>query len=148
MLQRVLIAIALASEPELSVADEPTSALDVTVQAGILDLMLEIQETRGIAILMITHDIGVARLVSDTIHVMQHGRFVESGDARQIVEDPNEEYTRKLLAAVPRLGDLGRIDSSRRDPAMSETTAEHRTRSSRSRTWWSSTRRAPGPSAR
>lgn len=105
MLQRVLIAIALASEPELLVADEPTSALDVTVQAGILDLMLEIQETRGTAILMITHDIGVARLVSDTIHVMQHGRFVESGDARQIVEDPNEEYTRKLLAAVPRLGD-------------------------------------------
>lgn len=105
MLQRVLIAIALASEPELLVADEPTSALDVTVQAGILDLMLEIQETRGTAILMITHDIGVARLVSDTIHVMQHGRFIESGDARQIVEDPNEEYTRKLLAAVPRLGD-------------------------------------------
>lgn len=105
MLQRVLIAIALASEPELLVADEPTSALDVTVQAGILDLMMEIQETRGTAILMITHDIGVARLVSDTIHVMQHGRFVESGDARQIVEDPNEEYTRNLLAAVPRLGD-------------------------------------------
>ncbi|MET0872012.1 MAG: ABC transporter ATP-binding protein [Paeniglutamicibacter terrestris] len=105
MLQRVLIAIALASEPELLVADEPTSALDVTVQAGILDLMLEIQETRGTAILMITHDIGVARLVSDTIHVMQRGRFVESGDARQVVEEPSEEYTRKLLAAVPRLGD-------------------------------------------
>lgn len=105
MLQRVLIAIALASEPELLVADEPTSALDVTVQAGILDLMMEIQEVRGTAILMITHDIGVARLVSDTIHVMQRGRFVESGDARQIVEQPNEEYTRKLLAAVPQLGD-------------------------------------------
>lgn len=105
MLQRVLIAIALASEPDLLVADEPTSALDVTVQAGILDLMMEIQETRGTSILMITHDIGVARLVSDTIHVMQRGRFVESGDARQIVEEPHEEYTRQLLAAVPRLGD-------------------------------------------
>ncbi|MFJ2618337.1 ABC transporter ATP-binding protein [Glutamicibacter sp. NPDC087344] len=104
MLQRVLIAIALASEPELLVADEPTSALDVTVQAGILDLLLELQETRGISILMITHDIGVARMVSDTIHVMKSGQFIESGDAAQIVDAPGEEYTRNLLAAVPRLG--------------------------------------------
>ena len=105
MLQRVLIAIALASEPDLLVADEPTSALDVTVQAGILDLLMELQETRGISILMITHDIGVARLVSDTIHVMKSGRFVESGSAEQIVENPQEDYTRNLLAAVPRLGE-------------------------------------------
>ncbi|PRA04412.1 ABC transporter ATP-binding protein [Arthrobacter sp. MYb229] len=111
MLQRVLIAIALASEPELLVADEPTSALDVTVQAGILDLLLEIQETSGTSILMITHDIGVARLVSDTIHVMQGGRFVESGGAHQIVEDPQEEYTRNLLAAVPRLGTWDELES-------------------------------------
>lgn len=104
MLQRVLIAIALASEPELLVADEPTSALDVTVQAGILDLLLELQQRRGISILMITHDIGVARLVSDTIHVMKSGKFVESGPAAQIVDAPAQEYTRKLLAAVPRLG--------------------------------------------
>ncbi|MDS2712331.1 ATP-binding cassette domain-containing protein, partial [Streptococcus pneumoniae] len=78
MLQRVLIAIALASEPQLLVADEPTSALDVTVQAGILDLLLELQEQRGIGILMITHDLGVARLISDRIHVMKDGSFVES----------------------------------------------------------------------
>lgn len=105
MLQRVLIAIALASEPELLVADEPTSALDVTVQAGILDLLLELQETRGISVLMITHDIGVARLVSDTIHVMKSGKFVESGPAGQIVDAPAQEYTRTLLSAVPRLGE-------------------------------------------
>ena len=76
MLQRVLIAIALAAEPELLVADEPTSALDVTVQAGVLDLLMELQEHTGIGILMITHDLGVARLVSDRIHVMRDGRFV------------------------------------------------------------------------
>ena len=79
MLQRVLIAIALAGRPRLLVADEPTSALDVTVQAGVLDLLLELQERTRIAILMITHDLGVARVVSDRIHVMKAGRFAESG---------------------------------------------------------------------
>lgn len=104
MLQRVLIAIALAGEPRLLVADEPTSALDVTVQAGILGLLLELQESTGIGILMITHDLGVARLVSDRIHVMREGRFVESGDVESVVDDPRHEYTRKLLSAVPVLG--------------------------------------------
>lgn len=104
MLQRVLIAIALASEPQLLVADEPTSALDVTVQGGILDLLLELQEQRGIGILMITHDLGVARLISDRIHVMKDGSFVESGEVQQIVNHPATEYTRNLLAAVPVLG--------------------------------------------
>ncbi|MEW1984647.1 ABC transporter ATP-binding protein [Pseudarthrobacter oxydans] len=104
MLQRVLIAIALASEPQLLVADEPTSALDVTVQGGILDLLLELQEQRGIGILMITHDLGVARLISDRIHVMKDGSFVESGQVQQIVDHPATQYTRDLLAAVPVLG--------------------------------------------
>ncbi|RCV48615.1 ABC transporter ATP-binding protein [Marinitenerispora sediminis] len=104
MLQRVLIAIALAGEPELLVADEPTSALDVTVQAGILDILLELQERTRIGILMITHDLGVARLVSDRIHVMRDGRFVESGEVEAIVEAPANDYTRMLLSAVPRLG--------------------------------------------
>ncbi|MFB6848890.1 ABC transporter ATP-binding protein [Streptomyces sp. NPDC056373] len=104
MLQRILIAIALAGDPELLVADEPTSALDATVQAGVLDLLMELQERTGIGMLMITHDLGVARLVSDRIHVMKDGRFVESGPAEQIVERPAEPYTRDLLAAVPRLG--------------------------------------------
>jgi len=104
MLQRVLIAMALAAEPKLLVADEPTSALDVTVQAGILDLLLELQERTGVGILMITHDLGVARLVSDRIHVMRDGRFVESGEVEQVTESPQDPYTRALLDAVPRLG--------------------------------------------
>jgi peptide/nickel transport system ATP-binding protein len=106
MLQRVLIAMALAAEPALIVADEPTSAVDVTVQAGILDLLLELQERTGVSILMITHDLGVARLVSDRIHVMRAGRFVESGEVEQITEAPRDEYTRTLLDAVPRLGPM------------------------------------------
>ena len=106
MLQRVLIAMAFAAEAELLVADEPTSALDVTVQASILDLLLDLQEKTGVAILMITHDLGVARLMSDRINVMKDGRFVESGEAEQIVDHPQEAYTRKLLAAVPALGPL------------------------------------------
>ncbi|AQU70449.1 ABC transporter ATP-binding protein [Streptomyces niveus] len=104
MLQRVLIAIALAAEPVLIIADEPTSALDVTVQAGILDLLMELQERTAIGILMITHDLGVARLVSDRIHVMRGGRFIESGPVEQVVDAPREQYTRDLLATVPVLG--------------------------------------------
>ncbi|QUH03633.1 ABC transporter ATP-binding protein [Saccharopolyspora erythraea] len=113
MLQRVLIAIALAAEPRLLVADEPTSALDVTVQAEILDLLLELQEHTGVGILMITHDLGVARLVSDRIHVMRAGRFVESGEVEDVVGAPAQEYTRALLGAVP---ELGPWDGSNGDP--------------------------------
>ncbi|MFJ1750707.1 ABC transporter ATP-binding protein [Streptomyces sp. NPDC088116] len=104
MLQRMLIAMALATRPRLLIADEPTSALDATVQASVLDLLMELQEREGIGMLMITHDLGVARVVSDRIHVMKEGRFVESGSAGQIVDRPSEPYTRDLLAAVPRLG--------------------------------------------
>jgi peptide/nickel transport system ATP-binding protein len=104
MLQRVLIAMALSTEADLIVADEPTSALDVTVQAGILDLLLEIQQRTGAAMLLITHDLGVARLMSDRIHVMQSGRFVESGPVEDVVDRPQHPYTRKLLDAIPKLG--------------------------------------------
>jgi peptide/nickel transport system ATP-binding protein len=104
MLQRVLIAMAVSADADLLVADEPTSALDVTVQAGILDLLLELQETTGIAILLITHDLGVARLMSDRIHVMRAGVFVEGGAVADIVDHPQHPYTQKLLAAIPELG--------------------------------------------
>jgi peptide/nickel transport system ATP-binding protein len=103
MLQRVLIATALAAGPELIVADEPTSALDVTVQASILDLLLELQERTGVGMLLITHDLGVARLMSDRIYVMKSGRFVECGDAEGLLRTPQDGYTKKLLDAVPRL---------------------------------------------
>jgi peptide/nickel transport system ATP-binding protein len=105
MLQRVLIAAALAAGPELIVADEPTSALDVTVQASILDLLLELQERTGVGLLLITHDLGVARLMSDRIFVMKNGRFVESGEAEDLLRKPQTDYTKKLLDAVPRLSD-------------------------------------------
>lgn len=104
MLQRILIAMALATDPLLLIADEPTSALDVTVQAGILDLLMDLQERTGAGILMITHDLGVARLVSDRVHVMRSGRFVESGEVEAIVDSPHHDYTRRLLDAVPGLG--------------------------------------------
>lgn len=132
MLQRVLIAMAISAEAELLIADEPTSALDVTVQAGILDLLLELQETTGVAIMMITHDLGVARLMSDRIHVMRGGRFVESGEAEQIVDSPREQYTQALLAAIPDLGpwndpvlaELGVIVLPGEDPALVKGHAE------------------------
>lgn len=119
MLQRVLIAAALASSPRLVVADEPTSALDVTVQAGILDLLMGLQERTGVGMLIITHDLGVARLVADRIHVMKEGRFVEAGPADDIVDTPQSPYTKKLLDAVPRLGPW----SLPGDPVMTGATA-------------------------
>jgi len=104
MLQRILIAMSIGADPQLFVADEPTSALDVTVQAGILDLLLEMQERTGVAMLLITHDLGVARLMSDRVHVMRRGVFVEEGPVEEVVGNPQHEYTRALLAAIPDLG--------------------------------------------
>jgi peptide/nickel transport system ATP-binding protein len=120
MLQRVLIAIALAGQPRLLVADEPTSALDVTVQASVLDLLLELQERTKIAILLITHDLGVARVVSDRIHVMKSGRFAESGEVEDIVDRPQTEYTRNLLGAIPKLGSWdGELMADEKEGAVS-----------------------------
>jgi oligopeptide/dipeptide ABC transporter ATP-binding protein len=103
MLQRVLIAMAIASRPALLVADEPTSALDVTVQADILDLLLDVQAETGMAIMMITHDLGVARQVSDRVNVMYAGDIVESGPVAEVVAAPRMPYTIGLVACTPRL---------------------------------------------
>ncbi|PCE16193.1 glutathione ABC transporter ATP-binding protein [Microbacterium sp. SZ1] len=102
--QRAMIAMAISSEPDLLIADEPTTALDVTVQAEILDLIAEIQERMGMAVLIITHDMGVVADVADEVVVMKDGRVVEEAPSAQLFATPQEPYTQALLAAVPHLG--------------------------------------------
>jgi len=103
MRQRVLIAMALACEPDILIADEPTTALDVTIQAQIIDLMLDLQERMGTAILFISHDFGVVSHMADHIAVMYAGSIVEQASAADIIEQPLQPYTRALLATTPRM---------------------------------------------
>jgi microcin C transport system ATP-binding protein len=109
--QRVMIAMALANRPDLFIADEPTTALDVTVQAQILKLLAELQAKRGMAMLFITHDLGIVRKVARNVAVMQHGRIVEAGPVAEVFADPRHPYTRALLAAEPK-GQPPRVDAS------------------------------------
>ena len=102
--QRAMIAIAVSSDPLLLVADEPTTALDVTVQAEILDLLLDLQSQNGMALLLITHDMGVVADVADRVEVMREGVVVETAPTADLFESPKHDYTRQLLAAVPHLG--------------------------------------------
>jgi microcin C transport system ATP-binding protein len=99
--QRVMIAMALANEPDLLIADEPTTALDVTVQAQILKLLKDLQRRHGMAMLFITHDLGIVRRIADRIAVMTEGRIVEMGTPEAIFAAPQHPYTRKLIAAAP-----------------------------------------------
>lgn len=99
--QRVMIAMALANNPKLLIADEPTTALDVTVQAQILDLLKDLKERLGMALLLITHDLGVVRAVADRVCVMQQGQIVERGAVADIFNKPQHDYTKKLLSAQP-----------------------------------------------
>jgi oligopeptide/dipeptide ABC transporter ATP-binding protein len=107
MRQRVMIAIAIASRPRLLLADEPTTALDVTIQDQILSLLAELQRESGMAMILVSHDVGVVTQNCDAIAVMYAGRIMESGPARQVIHAPRHPYTRGLLAAVPTLEAAG-----------------------------------------
>lgn len=118
--QRVMIAMNLANEPDLLIADEPTTALDVTVQAQILNLLKDLQAEFGMAMLLITHDLGIVRKMADRVCVMTEGEIVERGDTEEIFQSPRHAYTQKLLAAEPK-GDPPQTDPSA--PTLLE--AEH-----------------------
>ncbi len=100
--QRVMIAMALANEPDLLIADEPTTALDVTIQAQILELLRELQREMGMAMLLITHDLGIVRKMAERVYIMQGGKIVEDGQTEEIFTAPKHAYTRHLLAAEPK----------------------------------------------
>jgi ABC-type microcin C transport system duplicated ATPase subunit YejF len=124
MRQRVMIATALSTKPRLLIADEPTTALDVTIQAQVLDLLLELRQRFGMAMLFITHDLGVIGKVADDLCVMQSGQIVEEGPVQKTLLTPYHEYTKRLLAAVPSLKKLqlkreGATKSSEQEPRSS-----------------------------
>ena len=124
MQQRVMIAMALAGNPKLLIADEPTTALDVTIQAQILQLIRQLQEEMGMAVIFITHDMGVVAEVADRVLVMYHGEAVEEGTCEQIFHNPRHPYTQSLLAAVPRLGSMRGTDEPAPFPLLRITDPE------------------------
>jgi len=101
--QRIAIARATVCHPRLLLADEPVSALDVTTRTQVIDLLAELRESQGLAVLMVSHDLSAVAAVCDTTVVLHHGRVVETGATRAILAAPREDYTRRLVAAVPRL---------------------------------------------
>lgn len=122
MRQRIMIAMALCCEPDLLIADEPTTALDVTVQAQILELLAELQQSTGAGMLFITHDLAVVSQVADSVHVLQDGTTMEAGRTEQIFSAPASSYTRQLLQATPRIDD--QVDLP--DPAAIRAGAQER----------------------
>ncbi len=113
MRQRVMIAMALACDPELLIADEPTTALDVTIQAQILELLDELRQTRKLAVLLITHDLGVVAEVADRVCVMYTGKIVEESGVEELFADPKHPYTQGLLRSVPKLTAAGSAKTER-----------------------------------
>ncbi len=113
MRQRIMIAMALACDPELLIADEPTTALDVTIQAQILELLDELRKTRKLAVLLITHDLGVVAEVADRVCVMYTGKIVEESSVEEIFENPKHPYTQGLLRSVPKMRAVGETKEKR-----------------------------------
>ncbi len=107
MRQRAMIAMALSTKPKLLIADEPTTALDVTIQAQVIDLMKDLVTEFGMGIIFITHDLGVVAQTADRVDVMYLGRMIEEGPVREVIRNPKHPYTQGLLAALPKLDDLG-----------------------------------------
>ncbi len=103
MMQRVCIAVTMLMEPQILLADEPTSALDIYAQKLVLQEMLQLRDAFGVGIMIVTHDIGVVQKTADTVLVMKEGQMVEFGRAKQILSDPQEDYTKELMAAMPKL---------------------------------------------
>ena len=120
MRQRVMIAMALSCRPQLLIADEPTTALDVTIQAQILDLVKTLQDDIGMAVLFITHDMGVVAEVADRVVVMFKGQIVEQGDAETIFHNPQHPYTKALINAVPKLGTMNGKDHPEKFPDVGQ----------------------------
>ena len=118
MRQRVLIAMALSCEPDLILADEPTTALDVTIQAQILELLDNLRRERGLAVLLITHDLGVVAEMADRVAVMYTGRVVEKAPVGDLFHDPRHPYTVGLMTSRPQTGEDGPVAASRRLPAI------------------------------
>ena len=127
MRQRVMIAMALSCQPRLLIADEPTTALDVTIQAQILELIRQLQDEMHMAVVFITHDMGVVAEIADRVLVMYRGEIVEDGPCIQIFASPRHPYTRALLAAVPRLGSMQGSDTPARFPIVAAEGASTRT---------------------
>jgi len=122
MLQRAMIAMALACDPKVLVADEPTTALDVTIQKQIMELLARLRRERGMSILLITHNFGIVANMADNVMVMNQGRVVEQGTVREVMGAPSHPYTRGLIGCIPRLGQRRRRLSTLED-AMREAEA-------------------------
>ena len=110
-MQRLMIARIFMMQPNVLIADEPTSMIDAFSRSTILDMLLKLRDEKGMTIVFITHDLGLAYYVSDTLYIMEHGKMVETGAAEEIILNPTHRYTRQLVADVPKLNEEWELDA-------------------------------------